>query len=782
MEASASIDNEAAIEHNDLDNAENKEGSKIIVSQKTTTSKLKERWLMTRKTWRYMTDAGKRLFPDGVSPTRSSDIPKVQEHFQKTCKKSKEFILWPNPRRTSQDTQTLESIYQEHGDVRFTGSIPKHFSTNISIPQDRGRKRRPVNINPPADEFFTEYDVCTSSSLPCSPTQTTFSQSGFPSPSRERHMASDLAWILPPEIYSQLVRCYGTSTLQHVASRLLEEQLTEEDEYEYEEEEGSELLEIDGKRMRSIGAQTDSHLDMCVQTDQDDSAEDMVKVGAETKAETEAAFALSQAEKRQAALSEHKLDDTQQDSTSQPSSTKPKNTQQSQQQPFQKETPVLKKFWGRRESKGSEQITTPQVSDKQPRGLASEKDREAPPPKGGVAAKLASLEASKMPQNAKIVPKTQPTQQNFKNITQTQQDKSSSKQPEKKTLKNVFKLGLKCDVEQSDSPKKNLEKQNADRFKTVNYDKTLRNIKSKWTKEDDELLMQMLARQEIKEPAKDIPKKKKKSRGIQVGDALPQFILNAFRVSSPVEIYYATRRRIRRRPSKAESTDMSGSEGSASLASSMPTSPRYSITVADESGTRNLLLSESEAIRLSQMGATLYNKRSSLDASFDSNDGDSARDGPIIAGVPTDSPIGTGSLPSYQRSMSAHQMSAIPSLPHHIQYGGGYNHRGSSRYTNAYSMGASTSSGRGHRVSLLQYLLPAVMQRSRSGGAGHNSSRLVGKRIWRTRSKSQSRAAAATTSTWTPMVSTASMYIKLKLVLLPNCPCTGDIFNYLNYL
>ena len=755
MEASGGIDKGGAKEKDDLDIRETKDATKGNTGQKSTSTKLKERWLMTRKTWRYMTDAGKRLFPEGASPTRSSDIPKVQDHFQKTCRKSKDFILWPNPGSVSQECQTYQSSYQVERERRNRVSVPK-TSTSVQIPRERGRRRRPGNINTTTpQEYLNEDDIECSTSLPCSPTQTTFSQSGFPSPSRERHMSSDLAWVLPPEIYAQLVRCYGTSTLQHVASRLLEEQLTEEDEYEYEEEEGTELLEIDGKRMRSISAQTDSHLDMCVQTDHDDSAEDMVKVGSETKAETEAAFALSQAEKREAEVSEQRQSDIQGSASLKGQKPKVSQSSQQSQQPFQKETPVLKKFWGRRESKGNEQMQVSAVNEKQSRGLASEKDREAPPPKGGVAAKLASLEAVSTILPSKSAPKTQLTQQPVPKTTQNvQAEPVVSNKPEKKSLKNVFKLGLKCDVESSDSPKKNMEKQCADKFKTVNYDKTLRNIKSKWTKEDDELLMQMLAQQEMGDPPKEVPKKKKKSRGIQVGDALPQFILSAFRVSSPVEIFYATRRRIRRRSSKAESTDLSGSEGSVSLASSMPTSPRYSITVADDAGTRNLLLSESEAIRLTQMGATLYNKRTSLDASFDSNDGDGGRGGPLMGGVPRESPIGMSSLPTYQRSMSAHQMSGLPTIPPHLQYSSGLSSssRGSSRYTSPHSMAAAAASARGHRASLLQYLLPAVMQRSRPGPTGP-SSRLVAKRIWRTRSKSQSRASAATTSTWTPMVS-----------------------------
>ncbi|XP_018022448.1 uncharacterized protein LOC108678510 isoform X1 [Hyalella azteca] len=738
------------------DERERRESRELIrgtTIQKSTGTKLKERWLMTRKTWRYMTDAGKKLFPEGTSPNRASDIPKVQEHFQKTCTKAKEFILWPHHGSPSDDESPSSLHYAtgEHEYSRYVGPSGSRQSANIPIPLSQ---RRPGSILPPFNDPYDENEAQSSLSLPSSPTRTTFSQSGFLSPpplsSRERALASELAWALPPEIYAQLIRSYGISTLQHVASRLLEEQLMEEDEYEYDEEEGVELLEIDGKRMRSIGAQTDSYLDMCVQTDHDDTAEDMVKVGAETRAETEAAFALSQAQKREELEKEQKqaekpIPETLPQQAKMKQKAVPQLLQPTQPQPpFQKETPVIKKFWGRRESKGTD-LPVPQPptsAEKSSRGLASEKDREAPPPKGGVAAKLATIEAHSSPGSPP------PKEQQKAAVTQQPVPKNSNpptekiaKPQEKKSLKNVFKLGLKCDVEAADSPKKNLEKQNADRFKTVNYDKTLRNIKTKWTKEDDENLMRMLAQQHACEPLKELPKKKKRSKAIQVGEALPQFILTAFRVSSPVEIFHATRRRIKRRSSKAESTDFSGSEGSVSIASSLPTSPRYSFTVADDSGTRNLLLTEAEALRLGQMGATIYNKRASLDASLES--GDSDRDGlQALVGSLREHPSHV-----YQRSMSAHQ---VPSVPCLSALHGGSCRPGGGRYSSLHGFPSSAAAVRGHRASLLQYLLPAVMQRTRTGASGH-SSRLVAKRIWRTRSKSQSRASPASTSTWTPM-------------------------------
>ncbi|CAL7936435.1 unnamed protein product [Xylocopa violacea] len=53
----------------------------------------KERWLLTRKTWRYMADAGRRLIPDGTH-NRPEDIPKIEQYFQEVCAKEPRFLLW----------------------------------------------------------------------------------------------------------------------------------------------------------------------------------------------------------------------------------------------------------------------------------------------------------------------------------------------------------------------------------------------------------------------------------------------------------------------------------------------------------------------------------------------------------------------------------------------------------------------------------------------------------------------------------------------------------------
>lgn len=55
----------------------------------------RERWLLTRKTWRYMADAGRKLIPDGVQGCqRADDVPKIEAYFQEVCQKEPRFLLW----------------------------------------------------------------------------------------------------------------------------------------------------------------------------------------------------------------------------------------------------------------------------------------------------------------------------------------------------------------------------------------------------------------------------------------------------------------------------------------------------------------------------------------------------------------------------------------------------------------------------------------------------------------------------------------------------------------
>ncbi|CAG4994217.1 unnamed protein product [Parnassius apollo] len=69
--------------------------------------KPRERWLLTRKTWKYMSDAGRRLVPDGAQ-NRTEDVPRIEAYFQEVCSREPRFLLWrkssypsalPRPRR-----------------------------------------------------------------------------------------------------------------------------------------------------------------------------------------------------------------------------------------------------------------------------------------------------------------------------------------------------------------------------------------------------------------------------------------------------------------------------------------------------------------------------------------------------------------------------------------------------------------------------------------------------------------------------------------------------------
>jgi hypothetical protein len=61
--------------------------------QQSVSGEKKTRWLLTRKTWRYMADAGRKLIPDGVQ-NKPENVEKIEEHFQKLCQNEKKFLIW----------------------------------------------------------------------------------------------------------------------------------------------------------------------------------------------------------------------------------------------------------------------------------------------------------------------------------------------------------------------------------------------------------------------------------------------------------------------------------------------------------------------------------------------------------------------------------------------------------------------------------------------------------------------------------------------------------------
>lgn len=85
----------------------------------------KERWLLTRKTWKYMADAGRKLIPDGVS-NRPEDIPKIEEYFQNVCRKEPKFLQW---RRKQSYPGALTSLRRKRR-PKVLGSPPKASSAD----------------------------------------------------------------------------------------------------------------------------------------------------------------------------------------------------------------------------------------------------------------------------------------------------------------------------------------------------------------------------------------------------------------------------------------------------------------------------------------------------------------------------------------------------------------------------------------------------------------------------------------------------------------------------
>lgn len=105
------------------------------LKERNKVKKPKERWLLTRKTWRYMTDAGRKLIPDGTQ-NRLEDIPKIEAYFQEVCKKEPRFLLW----RKNSYPGAL-GFRKKRKDIRKGGSCRKANSSddvdNIAIKPER---------------------------------------------------------------------------------------------------------------------------------------------------------------------------------------------------------------------------------------------------------------------------------------------------------------------------------------------------------------------------------------------------------------------------------------------------------------------------------------------------------------------------------------------------------------------------------------------------------------------------------------------------------------------
>ncbi|CAG0894745.1 unnamed protein product [Cyprideis torosa] len=107
----------------------------------------RERYLLTRKTWRFMSAAGRKLIPDDVpDPPTDEDLRRIEEHFQEVCRNAESYILYdPDAAREGSETEDdefdeVQSPGYSSGDggggsggfgTRFIGS---HHRTGGSIP------------------------------------------------------------------------------------------------------------------------------------------------------------------------------------------------------------------------------------------------------------------------------------------------------------------------------------------------------------------------------------------------------------------------------------------------------------------------------------------------------------------------------------------------------------------------------------------------------------------------------------------------------------------------
>ncbi|XP_018789223.1 PREDICTED: uncharacterized protein LOC108969128 isoform X2 [Bactrocera latifrons] len=80
--------------------------------------KKRERWLLTRKTWKYMTDAGRKLIPEGAQNCKE-DVAKIEANFQQICSNEPRFILWRRkssyPGAVRNSKQRLKHLLQHTG-------------------------------------------------------------------------------------------------------------------------------------------------------------------------------------------------------------------------------------------------------------------------------------------------------------------------------------------------------------------------------------------------------------------------------------------------------------------------------------------------------------------------------------------------------------------------------------------------------------------------------------------------------------------------------------------
>ena len=101
------------------------------MKKNTKVKKHKERWLLTRKTWKYMTDAGRKLIPDNISGHKTEDVAKIEKSFQDVCDKEYRFLVW---RKSSLPGSTRRKSLKKCGDtVRILSKSNWDKSQNMFV-------------------------------------------------------------------------------------------------------------------------------------------------------------------------------------------------------------------------------------------------------------------------------------------------------------------------------------------------------------------------------------------------------------------------------------------------------------------------------------------------------------------------------------------------------------------------------------------------------------------------------------------------------------------------
>lgn len=115
----------------------------------------RERWLLTRKTWKYMADAGRKLIPDYIQNRGNAndpqDLKKIEEYFQHVCNNEPKFL--PIFRRKQSFPGALGvSPFRRSGKLRHTS---KWFgrSTNRLAPISDNKSSGSSNISSPPTKF-----------------------------------------------------------------------------------------------------------------------------------------------------------------------------------------------------------------------------------------------------------------------------------------------------------------------------------------------------------------------------------------------------------------------------------------------------------------------------------------------------------------------------------------------------------------------------------------------------------------------------------------------------